>query len=146
MIRRSRSGQSLVEVVVATGIAMLILAALVAGAMTAVRNSQFSRTKARAMQLSQEAIEWIRGERKKGWSEFTNSSGTFCLDELSFTKNRACSLSEKISNQFTRQAKLTFKDEDEDGTDDKAEVKVTTSWTDSNGEHSEEIITYLTRW
>jgi len=140
MIRRSRSGQSLIEVVVATGIAMLILVALVAGAMTAVRNSQFSRTKARAMQLSQEAIEWIRGEREKGWSEFTDNSGTFCLDGLSFTKNRACSLSEKIFNQFTRQAVLVKE------SDEKIKVTITTSWTDSNGEHSEEIITYLTRW
>ena len=143
---RFHSGQSLVEVVVATGIAMLVLVALVAGATIAVRNSQFSRTKARAMQLNREATEWLRGERKNSWSGFANNSGTFCLDGLNFTKNRVCSSSEKISNQFTRQAILLFTDEDSDGTNDKAEIKMITSWTDSSGNHSEEIITYLTKW
>ena len=144
MIYRSRSGQSLVEVVVATGIAMLILAALVAGAVISVRNSQFSRTKARAMQLSREAAEWLRGERKGSWSEFTNHGGKYCLNILDFGTPGNCLT--KLDDQFTRQVVLTFTDENNDGTDDKVEIKVTTSWTDSNGNHSEEVITYLTKW
>ncbi len=140
MIHHSRSGQSLVEVIVATGMAMLILVALVVGGTVAMRNAQFSRTKARAMQLSREAMGWIQGEREKSWSEFIHNNGTFCLKELSFAKNGYCSASDKIDNQFTRQAVLTLEN------DKKMKVKVTTSWHDSHGDHSEEIITYLTKW
>jgi len=143
LINDRHSGQSLVEVVVVTGIVMLVLVALVAGAMMAVRNSQFSRARTRAMQLSREATEWIRSERREGWSEFANHSGTFCLqglEGLDFTKNSDCSSSEKISNQFTRQAVLVKE------SNEKVKVTVTTSWEDSNGEHSEEVITYLTKW
>ena len=136
MIHNSSSGQSLIEVVVVAGLIMLILVALVAGATVAIRNSQFSRTKARAMQLNLEAMEWIRGERKEGWSEFASRNGTFCLKELNFDAPGNCS----SSDQFIRQAVLT-----KEGTD-KIEVKLNTSWTDSNGEHNEEIITYLTKW
>jgi len=138
MIHRSRSGQSLVEVVVTTGIAMLVLAALVAGAVIAVRNSQFSRTKARAMQLSREATEWIRGEREKGWSEFANNSGNYCLNILNFDTPGNCPT--KIDDQFTRQAVLVKE------SNEKVKVTITTSWEDSNGEHNEQVITYLTKW
>ena len=140
---RFHSGQSLVEVVVATGIAMLVLVALVAGATIAVRNSQFSRTKARAMQLNREATEWLRGERKNSWSEFLSKADddgkTFCFDSLSWNDG-SCSASEIIDSVFTREAILTKIDEN------KIDIKITTSWTDSNGEHNEQVITYLTKW
>jgi len=138
MIHRSRSGQSLVEVVVVTGIVMLILVALVAGAMIAVRNSQFSRTKARAMQLSREATEWIRSKREESWSEFASHGGNYCLNDLNFNTPGNCPT--KIDDQFTRQAVLVKE------SSEKVKTTVTTSWTDSNGYHSEEVITYLTKW
>jgi len=141
-----RSGQSLVEVVVVTGIVMLILVALVAGAMIAVRNSQFSRASTRAIQLSREATEWLRGERKNSWSELVNHSGDYCLEsdlnfDISVNASGNCPTTYTIiDDQFTRKAALTKE------SSEKVKITVTTSWTDSNGEHNEQVITYLTKW
>ena len=138
----SSSGQSLVEVVVTTAIAMLILVALVGGATVAVRNIQYSRTRARAMELNRQATEWLRSERAKGWSEFWNklADGVYCLNNLDLGRHRGCNSNELIDSTFKREAYIV-----KEGAD-KAAVTLTTSWTDSQGEHREEVVTYLTRW
>jgi hypothetical protein len=149
----SSSGQSLVEVVVTTAIAMLILVALVAGATVAVRNIQYSRTRARAMELNRQAAEWLRSERAKGWSEFCDrfefESSTYCLNNLNFDNPGSCEAEagELVDNAFEREASFT-KERNPSNPEviDKVTVTLTTSWTDSQGEHREEVVTYLTRW
>ena len=138
----SSSGQSLVEVVVTTAIAMLILVALVGGATVAVRNIQYSRTRARAMELNRQATEWLRSERAKSWSEFWNKleDGVYCLNNLDLDRHRSCGSDELIDSTFKRQVDV-FKE-----SQDKIKLTLTTSWTDSQGEHREEVVTYLTRW
>jgi len=138
----SSSGQSLVEVVVTTAIAMLILVALVAGATVAVRNIQYSRTQARAMELNRQVTEWLRSERAKGWSEFWNklADGVYCLNNLDLDRHRNCSPNELIDSTFKRQVSVVKESQD------KIKLTLTTSWTDSQGEHREEVVTYLTRW
>jgi len=146
----SHSGQSLVEVVVTTAIAMLILVALVAGATVAVRNIQYSRTRARAMELNRQATEWLRSERAKGWSEFlfnlnfgVGNEAYYCLNntaDLNFNNPDRCDPPELIDSTFKREAHVA-----KEGSD-KVTVTLTTSWTDSQGEHREEVVTYLTRW
>ena len=138
----SSSGQSLVEVVVTTAIAMLILVALVGGATVAVRNIQYSRTRARAMELNRQATEWLRSERAKSWLEFWNKleDGVYCLNNLDFDRHRSCGPDELIDSTFERQVDV-FKE-----SQDKIKLMLTTSWTDSQGEHREEVVTYFTRW
>ena len=145
----SSSGQSLVEVVVTTAIAMLILVALVGGATVAVRNIQYSRTRARAMELNRQATEWLRSERAKGWSEFLSkfNNGYYCLNSLSFTNPGRCESAELIDGVFKCEINLAKEtDPVKPGIIDKVTVTVVTSWTDSQGEHREETVTYLTRW
>jgi len=147
----SSSGQSLVEVVVTTAIAMLILVALVGGATVSVRNIQYSRTRARAMELNRQATEWLRSERAKGWSEFLfnlnfrdGNEAYYCLNnaaDLNFNNPGQCDpLDDLIDSTFKREAHVA-----KEGLD-KVTVTVVTSWTDSQGEHREETVTYLTRW
>ncbi len=147
----SSSGQSLVEVVVTTAIAMLILVALVAGATVAVRNIQYSRTRARAMELNRQATEWLRSERAKGWSEFMfnlnfggNNEAYYCLNnttDFNFNNPGQCdSLDYLIDSTFKRQVNVVKESQD------KIKLTLTTSWTDSQGEHREEVVTYFTRW
>ncbi len=142
MKRSPSSGQSLVEVVVTTAIVMLILVALVAGATLAVRNIQYSRSREQAMELNRQATEWLRSERAKGWSEFLNKfdNGNYCLNNLSFSNPGHCEQGELVDNVFKRETHVV-----KEGLD-KVTVTVTTSWTDSQGEHREEVVTYLTRW
>jgi type II secretory pathway pseudopilin PulG len=145
----SSSGQSLVEVVVTTAIAMLILVALVGGATVAVRNIQYSRTRARAMELNRQATEWLRSERAKGWSGFCDKfeSSTYCLNNFNFDNPGSCGAGELVDNAFEREASFT-KERNPSNPEviDKVTVTLTTSWTDSQGEHREEVVTYLTRW
>jgi len=142
MKRSSSSGQSLVEVVVTTAIATLILVALVGGATVAVRNIQYSRTRARAMELNRQAAEWLRSERAKSWSEFWNklADGVYCLNNLDLGRHRNCNSNELIDSTFKRQVDVVKESQD------KIKLTLTTSWTDSQGEHREEVVTYLTRW
>jgi len=134
-------GQSLVEMVVVVGIVMMVMVALVAGATIAVRNTHFSRNQSQAMQLSREVSEWLRGERERGWSQFvSHADATYCFNSLSWGNQGACGSSGLIGSIFTRQVTLTNQG------NDKIEVKITTSWTDSNGKHKKEIITYFTKW
>ncbi|MDD5466131.1 MAG: hypothetical protein PHP73_07345 [Candidatus Omnitrophica bacterium] len=147
MKRSSSSGQSLVEVVVTTAIAMLILVALVGGATVAVRNIQYSRTRAQAMELNRQATEWLRSERAKSWSEFCDrfeSGTTYCLNNFNFDNPGSCGPSD---NAFEREA-IFIKERNPSNPEviDKVTVTLTTSWTDSQGEHREEVVTYLTRW
>jgi len=148
----SSSGQSLVEVVVTVAIAMLILVALVGGATVGVRNVQYSRSRARAMELNRQATEWLRSERAKGWSAFCSNlkDGTYCLKDLNFDNYGSCDSPGGpllIDNTFKREANINVI---ENGADlekiDKVEITVTTYWVDSQGEHREEVETYLTRW
>jgi len=146
----SSSGQSLVEVVVTTAIAMLILVALVGGATVAVRNIQYSRTRARAMELNRQATEWLRSERAKGWSEFlfnlnfgSANEVYYCLNStanLNFNNPGQCDPLDLIDSTFKRQVNVVKESQD------KIKLTLTTSWTDSQGKHREEVVTYLTRW
>ncbi|MBP8590876.1 hypothetical protein KBI33_00180 [Candidatus Shapirobacteria bacterium] len=138
----SSSGQSLVEVVVTVAIATLILVALVAGATVAVRNIQYSRNRARAVALNRQATEWLRSERAKGWSAFYSrlAEGNYCLNTLDLSRHRNCNSNELVDGVFKREANVA-----KEGLD-KIIITVTTFWTDSQGEHREEVKTYLTRW
>ena len=140
---RSSSGQSLVEVMVTVTIAVLILVALVGGATVGVRNIQYSRSRARAMELNREATEWLRSERAKGWSAFLVSLGSddyYCLNSLSLDNPGHCEATELIDSFFKREVNIVKESEN------KIIITVSTFWNDSQGDHREEVETYLTSW
>lgn len=118
-------GQTLVEVVVALGVAILVITALVAATTTAVRNAQFAKNQSLATKYAQEGMEKARTLRDQNPTSFWNKSG---------------SESEAIGI-FTR---VTTYNELEN--DKKMEVKVTVSWTEGSRTHKSEQVSYLTKW
>jgi len=141
-LNKKNSGQSLVELIVAVSISALILVALLSGVTTALHSAQLAKKKTQAMGKTQEVVEWLRGEKEKSWAEFaTNNNGQYCFNDLTFVLGE-CNAD---SDGFKRQLELIFTDEDGDGIDDKAKIKVTTFWTDNHGEHKESLTTYLTK-
>ena len=66
------AGQTLVETVIASGIAVMVLVTLVAGVTVSLRNVQFARNKAQATKYAQEASEAVRSIRDRDWNQFTN--------------------------------------------------------------------------
>ena len=83
---RRDSGQSLFEVVLSLAIATIIIVAMVALASLAIRNSNFSKNKTLATRHSQEATEWLRGERDTDFDAFFTRAANplYCLKNLSW--------------------------------------------------------------
>src|SRR3990172_5630766 len=108
---RRQSGQSLFEVVLALAIATIIIVAMVALASSAIRNSNFSRNKTLATRFSQEATEWLRGERDADFTVFETRAliPLYCLPSLSWASSSigSCSSGQEIVNSIFRR-EVTF--------------------------------------
>lgn len=141
---KNERGQTLVEAVVAFGVAAMILVALVAATTMALSRVQFANHQAQARAFAQEGLEWVRGERDKDWDDFYDQtdadSQSYCLNTLGWTPN-SCTTYELGDNTFKRDAVLTRVTDNE-----KVRVKITVSWQESGQEHKSEQETYLTKW
>ena len=134
-------GQSMFEVVIALFIISMIIVGVVSLSTNSLANSIYSRNKSLSGRYSQEAIEWIRSEREKNYSNFVTyaTTPTYCLDTLAWTNIGTCSSSEVIPNTiFTREASFTTYAVSGKNL---VEVDVTTSWTDSRGYHEAKSVT-----
>ncbi|MBI3981046.1 prepilin-type N-terminal cleavage/methylation domain-containing protein [Candidatus Microgenomates bacterium] len=146
-VQPARKGQSLIEVLIALGIGVLVIVALVQSLVTSIKNSQFAKNQNLATRYSQDAVENIRSERDKlGWTAMftTYNNKTYCIgtgDSSTWTlKQPSCAVN--VGVIFTREADFS----DPDGASEKLLVEVTTSWTDSSGTHSSKQNTFLTKW
>lgn len=85
MIRLNEKGQSLVEALIALGVATIVVAAMAVAAITAVNNSDFSKYQDLATNYSQEGIEILRQQSQTSWSAFYGKVGqspnesTYCF-------------------------------------------------------------------
>lgn len=140
---KNLSGQSFFEVVLALALVTIVLVALVTLAAVSIRSATFSKTKSTATSLSQEAIEWLRGQRDAGWSDFVSKGATtnWCLPSLDWNRPGLCNSTNVVSGtQIIRQATLTIIDSSTIQADIKA------SWSDSQGSHQISTSTYFTKW
>ncbi len=70
-ISNIQSGQSMIEMLLALGVAAVVLVALVKVASLSVTSSVFARQKSQATRLGSEALEWARSQRDElGWDGF----------------------------------------------------------------------------
>lgn len=74
-------GQSLIEVLVALGTAVIVLAAIVSSVINALNNAQFAKNQNLATQYAQEGMETIRKMRDSDWNTFSAKDGSYCLDK-----------------------------------------------------------------
>jgi Tfp pilus assembly protein PilV len=140
-------GQSLFEVVLALGLATLIIVAIVSLATNSIRNTSFSRDKTLSTRYAQEATEWLRGQRDEDWDTFSANvifcpapPYTQCLDTLSWGDCGACASDELIDDRFKREVSFA------DITADSVSMEVTVYWSDSQGLHEVRNGTTLTDW
>lgn len=149
---RSERGQSLFEVVLALAIATIIIVAMVALASLAIRNSNFSRNKTLATRYSQEATEWLRGERDTDFDAFfvRAANPLYCLKSLSWTESTIgpCTDGQEIPGTlFKREIGFIRTTVDVGGVPKnvvEAEIKV--YWQDAQGVHEVKSITNFTDW
>ena len=142
---KNESGQSLFEIILALAITTLIIVALVALTATSIRNTTFSKNKTLASRFSQEATEWLRGERDSNFAAFRahvedSTENTRCLNNLVWTIN-PCGTVTMDGTPFKREVVFRFSDSD---TVIKAEITV--SWTDSGGLHEVKSSTNFSDW
>ncbi len=141
--KKNLKGQSFFEVVLALALVAIILIALVTLATVSVRTATFSRNKNLATRLSQEAIEWLRGQRDAGWSNFILKATTanWCLVNLNWNQPGSCNSNNVVQDTpIVRQATLSIID----STTVQADVKA--SWSDGQGSHQITTSTYFTSW
>ena len=121
------SGQTLIEVVVALGVAITIISAVVAVVLSALRGAEISRTQNQASHLAQEGMEVVRQLRNTDYNGFQTKSGIYCLDKNSSTLRSSCSLTTPNVDTYVRSISILQTSTCTSGT---ASVSATVSWTD----------------
>jgi hypothetical protein len=146
-MKKYSRGQSLFEVVLALALATLIIVALISLVSNSIKNSSYSRNKTYATRYTQEAFEWLRGERDGDWEIFRDNflfcpapPHVRCLDALAWGDCGSCGDTEFIGNIFKREVSFT------ETATDSVTVEVRTYWTDAQGVHEARSSTILTDW
>lgn len=144
-------GQSLFEVVIAIGVAALILVAAVSLSTTSLRNSNFTKNNALATKLAQEGGEWIRQQRDSGWENLRTNTNKVCLGTLSWSAT--CSIDSVFSRSllfvckiFNPATGVTSNNPSCNINTNVIDSHVTVSWIDGQGTHTVKSVTTLTRW
>ena len=145
---KNESGQSLFEIILSLAIITLIIVAIVALTATSIRNTTFSKNKTLASRYSQEATEWLRGERDADFNAFETRTLTplYCLPSLTWSSATigACTSGQEIANTLFRR-EVSFSLSVVNGkTLIQAGVKV--YWTDSQGLHEVRSVTNFSDW
>ncbi len=75
-------GQTLIEVLLALGVAVIIVTAITAVIVTALNNATFTKNQNLANQYVQQGMEIVRAIRDKSWNDFFNYNLTnYCLPQ-----------------------------------------------------------------
>lgn len=143
--KKSTKGQSLFEVVLSLAVITVVVVALIILASNAIRNTTFSKNRTLATRSSQEAMEWLRGERDADWDAFSVRAliPTYCLPSLSWTQASigTCSDTEVIAGTLLKR-EISFTSVAADN----IEVNVIVYWEDAQGLHEVRSATNLTDW
>ncbi len=144
----NNSGQSLLEVIVATGVAVLLIGGLVVGTTVSLRTSQYGERRSRAIKYAQEGIELTRSSRDKlPWDEFiakdTNPDEAVrtvtCLGSDGVYASGPCIVN--IGTLYTRSVSFNW-----NNTNDRMEVSVAVSWNEAGKTTDVTLDTYFTQW
>jgi len=130
---RKKSGQTLIEILLAVAIIVILLVVMVGVVSKAIANSQYSRNRSLAARLVEEGLEQARSWRDQAadWETFRTSYNQ--TDDATLLP---------APSPFRRA--FTFSEETDVTT--KKKVVIVVTWTDSQGPHTINGETYLTKW
>lgn len=131
----SQSGQTIIEVLIASVVVAMVLTAVAAALTVSVKNTAQSRYQEIARSRAQSGLELYRRERTAlGWQAFREvvGDGTYCIDNLPSDTAEFATLAQGdcttgtavLGNTFTREARVTTNGPDE------IRVDVTSGWQD----------------
>lgn len=135
---KKRQGQTLVEALVAIAITIMAATALVGLGVGAIRSATISKNRSQATSYAQEAMEAIRSIRDRGYGNLS-TGGPYKLDWKG-TYWGYVNGTETLDTLFTRYFTITQIDVG------KLHISTYVSWTDSAGNHTLTLDTYLTNW
>lgn len=157
-----QSGQSFFEVLVAIAVISGVLVSLIGYVATSLNNNTFAKNSSSATRFSQEAIEWLRGERDADWIQFKTyaaSSAIYCLSDsppispASWSIRGNCSALQTIPGTiFRREGSFTCYVNPPtiiscaNASVTTIQAQVTTYFTDGKGRHNYTDTTYFTNW
>lgn len=140
----ARSGQSLVEAIVAIGITILVVTGLVILATGAVRSATLTKNRSLAVQYAQEGLEALRSVRDRSFAELPVGGESY-PNRLVWTGSAWSTLPGKetitASNiSYRRSFTSTLVSAG------KLKIAMKVAWADSAGAHTVDLTTYLTDW
>lgn len=152
---KKRSGQTMLELVMALTVALVIITAIVSVVTVSLRNSIFAKQQAEVTRFAQEGMEWVRTEKEKDWGTFYSKSGVatqrFCINALTWPNpdiRVPCSGSSYIgSTIYYRDLELIQREKlGLAGDNETVEATIIVSWNDSRGRHSSRLTTQFVDW
>ena len=76
-------GQTLVEVLIAIGVAVIVVSSMTIAVTTALSNAAYSKDQSLAAQYAQEGMELVTSEKNADFQTFSNLFGRYCMANCS---------------------------------------------------------------
>lgn len=131
---RLQAGQSLLEILLAFGVSILVLSAVIVGIITSLSNAQTSKNQNLANAYAQEGMAVVRQLRDSSWPSFTSDvdQNYYCLPKDAIVLNAydgsSCITKEKLGGIFVRSVILIHRSSD---CSNGSKAIITVSWADS---------------
>lgn len=77
----AQAGQTLLEILLAFGVSMLVLSAIIIGITTSLSNAQYAKNQNLATSYAQEGMAVIRQIRNSSWTEFSKDGENYCIGQ-----------------------------------------------------------------
>jgi len=132
------SGQSLIELLVALTLIMLVVVAVVGLAAVSIKTSYFAKRETAAKRYAEEAMEWLREQKKSNWTDFlfAKSGNTYCFNS-SPIDGWSSNCGATLDGIYKREVTLSR-------SSDNVTVTVVVSWSDSSGTHETKLVSVFT--
>ncbi|MBF8249681.1 MAG: hypothetical protein HW400_282 [Candidatus Levybacteria bacterium] len=107
----SEAGQTLLEILLAFGVSIMVLSAIITGITTSLSNVQYAKNQGLANSYAQEGMAVVRKTRDSSWSDFNLRNGSYCLLQDAVilptnNDNSNCAQTGKIGDNFARSINL----------------------------------------
>lgn len=157
-------GQSLLELIIVVGLALMVIAALTFATITSLRNAYLSQSSLQATKFAQQGVEKVRSIRDRDGSVLTSFNGgtnkfsqlwsiklyevclplpcNFLLNPVNNSLSQQTSAAEDLGGGFKRAVKIA---DDASSYQNKKTVTIIVNWTDFSGTHESRLTTYLRR-
>jgi Tfp pilus assembly protein PilV len=138
-----RSGQTILEAIAAIAVTIIVVTALVALGVRTVRAATITRNRSQAAAYAQEGIEAVRSIRDRSYADLYACRGDSAHKIVWSGSQWGCEdgTEEEIEGSIFDRSFTA-----EEMASDKLKVTVTVYWSDSAGDHTLPVNTYLTDW